>query len=72
MRDTSHLDALRAGLSNERIRLANARSAQERALRSVWVAQSEKEVAFEMKMLGITHEPEPDLTDDELLAALGV
>ena len=63
-----HLNALRLSLSHERVRLANAKSAKEVALRTVWVAQYEKEIAGELKFLGITEQP--DMSDDELLAAL--
>lgn len=42
---TSHLNALQARLSNERSRLASATTDAERAMRTVWVAQCEKEIA---------------------------
>jgi phosphosulfolactate phosphohydrolase-like enzyme len=58
----SHLDALNLRLSNERNRLATAKTVRERDMRKVWVAQIEKEIAFEV--------PEGQMTDDELLAAL--
>lgn len=58
----NHLDALNLRLSNERVRLANAKSEGERELRKVWIAQLEKEVAGEIQFIG---------TDDDLLAELG-
>lgn len=67
---TAHLDALRIGLSREKARLANAKSRQERELRTVWAAQIEREIEQELKFLGITEEPLPEMSDDELLAAL--
>lgn len=63
-----HLNALRIRLSNERCRLASATSVQEVALRKVWVAQVEKEIAQEEAFLG--KKPADDLTDDELFAEL--
>lgn len=62
----SHLNALQVALSNERSRLANAKTAAERELRSVWVKQLEKEVAHEE-----INFPVCELSDDELLAELG-
>ena len=69
MKDESHLNALRGGLSNERVRLANAKTAGERALRSIWVVQYEKQIADERALLGVAGEL-PGLSDDELLAEL--
>jgi hypothetical protein len=69
-RDTSHLNALELGLSHERDRLAKAKTESERTMRAVWVAQREKEIAQEKAFLGIADETLPDLSDDELLAAL--
>lgn len=65
----SHLSALQVRLSNERNYLAKAKTRQERELRTVWIAQIEKEIAREYEFLG-KQEVETDLTDDELLAAL--
>lgn len=62
----THLNALQVALSNERSRLANAKTAGERELRAVWVRQLEKEVAAEE-----INFPACDLSDDELLAELG-
>lgn len=71
MSDTSHLDALELGLSRERVRLANAKGDAERQLRTVWVAQIEREIARERRFIGLSDalaiEP---LSDDELLAEL--
>jgi hypothetical protein len=67
--DTSHLNALQLRLSNERNYLAKAKTEGERALRKVWIAQIEKEIAGEEKFLA-KQEPEVEMTDDELLAAL--
>jgi hypothetical protein len=65
-----HLKALRLRLSHERVRLANARTEQERALRTVWVKGIEKEIAGELVFLGIKEEPLPEMTADEILAEL--
>ena len=72
MRDTSHLVALMTGLSRERQRLATARTEQERALRAVWVRQSEKEINAEERFLGMTETDwdEPEMSADELMAEL--
>jgi hypothetical protein len=70
MRDDSHLNALELGLSHERARLANAKTDAERALRAVWVNGYEKQVADERKRLGMS-EAHPELSDDDLLEALG-
>lgn len=69
MTDFSHLNALQANLSREEKRLALAVSEGERALRTVWVAQLQREVAAEYEFLGITP-CDDDMSDDELLAAL--
>jgi hypothetical protein len=45
----NHLDALQLRLSNERMRLADAKTNYERRLRSVWVRQIEKEIEHEVK-----------------------
>ena len=47
----THLNALNLRLSHERVRLANAKTEGERAMRTVWVAQIEKEIAGEEKFL---------------------
>ncbi len=62
---TDHLTALSRRLGNEKAALAVAKGAQEIALRTVWIAQIEKEIATEHVFLGT----EP-MSDDELLAEL--
>lgn len=62
-----HLSALMNNLSKEKERLSNAKSANEIALRSVFVSQLEKEIAGEKLFLGIT---DVEMTDDELLDEL--
>jgi hypothetical protein len=69
MADTSHLVALMEGLGRERQRHATAKTAAERELRAVWIAQAEREIAAEEAFLGMGCTP-VDLTDDELLAEL--
>ena len=72
MTDFSHLDALQLRLSHERGYLAKAKTENEKALRKVWIAQIEKEIASEYKFLGIAPLALDDiLSDDELLAELG-
>jgi hypothetical protein len=70
MTDLTHLDALQLGLSNERARLAQATRPQEIALRTVWVAQYEREIADEYAFLGITPACDVNLSVDELFAEL--
>lgn len=65
---TEHINALYLRLSNERLRVASAKSVQEIQLRKVWVSQIEKEIAGELKFSG---SDEARITDDELLAELG-
>lgn len=64
-----HLSSLQYLLSNERIRLSNAKTEGERELRQVWVNQLEKEVAREREFLGIDANV-CEMTDDELLKEL--
>ena len=68
--DLSHLDALQVRLSHERDRLAKARGLKERALRKVWLAGIEKEIANERAFLGLSDEAEVAISDDQLLAEL--
>lgn len=63
---TSHLDALRLRRSNEAIRLASAKTEKEQNLRTVWLAQIDKEIAAEAAFDNL-----PEMSDDELLAELG-
>jgi hypothetical protein len=72
MTDLTHLDAIQARLHRERARLAAATTQKDRTFRTVQIAQAEKEMAAEMKFLGIEDAPQSDMTDDDLLAALGV
>ncbi len=71
MTNTSHLDALNLRLSHERGYLAAAKTKNEKALRTVWISQIEKEIAGEIAFLGKGNEELPDMSDDDLLAALG-
>ena len=70
--DTSHLVALRNGLSHEQSRLNNAKTDSERKHRQVWVNQYKKQIADEMKHLGMSgDEDSPDISDEDLLKSLG-
>jgi hypothetical protein len=62
--DTTHLVALQTRLSHERAYFA----ADGSEIRKVWIAQIKKEIAHEEARLGM--EPLPEMTDDELMAAL--
>lgn len=62
------LDAMRLRLSHERARRDNAKSPQERQLRSVWVTQIEKEIETELKFLG--KDDTDTMSDEELLREL--
>ena len=69
--DFSHLDALNIRRSHERNYIAVAKTDREIALRRVWLVQIEKEIADEEAFLGLTPGADlPEMTDDELLAAL--
>lgn len=68
--DTTHLTALHEGLCREKARLAAAKTESERQLRTVWVTQLEREIAGEMKFLGIAETVDCDLSDDDLLKEL--
>lgn len=71
MTDTPpHLNAIRLRRSHELSRLAHATSINECQLRAVWISQIDKEIADELKFLGIHEEPGEEMTDDELLAEL--
>lgn len=61
----SHLNALQFRLSNERIRLSQAKNKNEQELRKVWIRQLEKEIAGEKKFVGFE-----EMSDDQLLAEL--
>ena len=62
----THLSALQTKLSNERMRLADSKSASEVTLRKIWIEQLEKEIAGEKAFVA-----EVEKSDDELLAELG-
>lgn len=69
--DMSHLAALETRLSHERARLARETNATRRELRKVWIAQIEREISEERSFLGLPEtEQLPEMTDEELLAAL--
>lgn len=51
--------------------LAAAKTTKERNLRSVWIAQIKREISHERRHLNLTDTVEIEMTDDELLAALG-
>lgn len=57
MVNTDHLGQLFIGLAHERRRLSEATTEHERSLRSVWVAQLEREINGEERFLGV---PETD------------
>lgn len=70
---TSHLEAIKFRLSNEKERLWNETDPKKALLRTVWVKQAEKELAAEYAFLGI--EPPKTLTSEDaaaLLAELGL
>jgi len=67
-RDWSHLHALEEGLAREKARLAIAKTKREKLFREVQVSQLEKEIKGEKQFLGLADLP--DMSDDDLLAAL--
>lgn len=69
-RDTSHLVALETRLSNEKKRLANAKTKKEKEYRAVVVAQAEKEIKGERKFLGMKEEDKLDISADDLYKEL--
>ena len=72
--DYSHLNAIQIRLSNERAALFTAISQSEVALRKVWIAQIERELAAEREFIAMRKEwfkiAKIELSDDELLAQL--
>lgn len=70
--DTTHLTALITRLSSERRALANATKPAEVALRTVWVAQCEREINSEERFLGmpVTDYSEPEPSIEDLMAEL--
>lgn len=69
-RDTTHLQALITSLSNERGRLAKAKTEKEREMRRVWIAQTEREIAAEEKFLGMEPVAPFEGSLDDLAVAL--
>lgn len=71
MRDTSHLKALELRLSNERVRLSNARTEDEKKMRQVWVAGIEKEIEQEKQFLSVKdNQAGATVSDEDLLKQL--
>lgn len=77
MYDTSHYAALMTRLSNEKAYLAAATKQSEIELRTVWIAQIEKEIQGEVEFLsskGInvyqTSSEVDNMSEDDLLAEL--
>jgi len=70
--DTSHLAALTESLWREKSRLSAARNENERRFRAAQVSGKEKEIAAEMKFLGMgtLSLDEILISDDELFAEL--
>lgn len=67
--DTTHLNALELRLSHEREYLRAAKTDAERELRSVWIAQIEKEIAHEKTFIG-GDMLATEISDADLLAEL--
>jgi hypothetical protein len=68
MQDTSHLVAITERLSRQKARLALDPT---NPLLSVWVSQTERELASEYENLGMTPDSElPEMSADDLLAEL--
>lgn len=77
MYDTTHYAALMTRLSHEKQYLLEAKTEQEKELRTVWIAQIEKEITQEVEFLkskGInvySEKSEVDsMSDDDLLNEL--
>lgn len=73
MTDLSHLEALKTRLSHERNYLALTTNPKEIAIRTVWVAQCEKEIAGELAFLGLEADPIDEINEmsiDDLFAEL--
>lgn len=68
----THLDYLELQLSNERSRLADAKSDGERELHQVWVDQLEREISGEIEFIGGNRQGLTEMSDDELLAELAI
>lgn len=65
-----HLNALQIRLSHEKGYLVSAKTENEKATRRVWISQIEKEIIAERNFLGLNPGEEPEMSDDDLLAAL--
>jgi hypothetical protein len=65
MPDFSHLDAIYRRASHEKARLAAATKPADVALRTVWVAQVERERIAELRFLGLERDPRMSDLDDE-------
>ena len=72
MTDTTHLTALISRLASEKAALARSTKQSEIDLRTVWVAQCQREINGEERFLGlpVTDWNEPEMSDDDLLAEL--
>lgn len=71
MTDRTHLNALEFGLHNEQVRLRNAKSDGEIALRTVWVRQYKEQIATERTFLGLPAEDDlPEMSLEDILAEL--
>lgn len=68
--NTDHLTALNVRLSHERARLQSAKTEQQRTVFAVRVAQCEREVAGELKFLGMSQNVMLEISDDDLLNEL--
>lgn len=69
--DYVHLNALELRLHRERGYLSVAKTEGEKALRSVWIAQIEKEIKAEREFLGLPAVAvESELSDDDLAREL--
>ncbi len=66
----THLDFISLALSNERMRLTKATKPHEIALRTVWVAQLQREVDSVLAAMDKAPVQACDLSADELLAEL--
>jgi ABC-type Fe2+-enterobactin transport system substrate-binding protein len=66
---TSHLIALQNRLADEQGFLAIEKTAAGRDLRTVWIAQIEREIAAEKAFLGM-EDVACDMSDEDILAAL--
>jgi hypothetical protein len=70
MINTNHLNALNLRLSHERSYLTKAKNVKEKEIRKVWIAQIEKEIVEEKKLIGIVDVEIDVISDDDLLGEL--